>query len=76
MPPHATTKDAPAPTKRVSLKETIRKRAYELYLQRGNQPGSDLGDWLKAEKEIRRAEEEAIDETSEESFPASDPPAY
>jgi hypothetical protein len=72
---------APAPVKKTlieqpSLEERIRQRAYELYLQRGNQPGSGLDDWLQAEKEIRRAEEEAIDEASEESFPASDPPAH
>ena len=58
------------------LDERIRHRAYELYLQRGSQPGLELADWLQAETEIRSAEEEAIDEASEESFPASDPPAH
>lgn len=37
------------------LEERIRIRAYELYLQRGTQFGSTVGDWLQAEEEIRRA---------------------
>ena len=65
-----------APIETLSLEERIRRRAYELYVQRGSQFGSELDDWLQAEEEIRRTEDEAIEEASEESFPASDPPAY
>ena len=45
------------------LEERIRRRAYELYILRGNESGSELDDWLQAAEEIRRAEEEAIAET-------------
>jgi hypothetical protein len=55
------------------MDERIRQRAYELYLQRDNSPGDELDDWLRAEAEIQR--EDAVDESSEESFPASDAPA-
>ena len=30
----------------------IRTRAYEIYLQRGTQPGYELEDWLQAEREL------------------------
>ena len=33
--------------------EQIRRRAYELYLERGEQPGHELEDWLQAEREIQ-----------------------
>ena len=32
----------------------IRRRAYEIYLERGEQPGSELEDWLQAERELER----------------------
>ena len=32
--------------------EKIAKRAYELFEARGGLPGNDLGDWLRAEREI------------------------
>ena len=37
----------------VSVSEQeIRERAYEIYLQRGAQPGHELEDWLQAEREL------------------------
>jgi hypothetical protein len=35
--------------------EGIRRRAYEIYLERGEQPGCDLDDWLQAERELQQA---------------------
>ncbi len=32
--------------------QEIRIRAYEIYLQRGGQPGHELEDWLRAELEF------------------------
>ena len=59
-----------------SIQEKIRRRAYEIYVERGSQAGSELDDWLRAEAEILRAEDAAVEEASEQSFPASDSPAY
>jgi hypothetical protein len=35
--------------------EEIRRRAYEIYLERGEQPGRDPDDWLQAERELEGA---------------------
>ena len=32
--------------------EKIRIRAYEIYMERGGEPGHDLDDWLQAEREL------------------------
>jgi hypothetical protein len=36
----------------LSRDEAIRCRAYDIYLERGDQPGSALDDWLQAEREL------------------------
>ena len=59
MPATARVKEPPIET--LPLEERIQRRAYELYVLRGNESGSELDDWLQAEEEIRRAEE-ALDE--------------
>jgi hypothetical protein len=38
----------------INLEDEIRRRAYELYQQRGAAPGSDVEDWLAAEREVRQ----------------------
>jgi hypothetical protein len=37
-----------------SREQEIRNRAYEIYLQRGRQPGYELEDWLQAERELTK----------------------
>ena len=34
--------------------DRVARRAYELYQQRGGEPGRDLDDWLEAERELAR----------------------
>ena len=34
--------------------EEIRRRAYEIYLERGEQQGRELDDWLQAERELEQ----------------------
>jgi hypothetical protein len=36
----------------IHLQEDVRRRAYQIYEQRGATPGSDVEDWLQAEAEI------------------------
>jgi hypothetical protein len=43
------TRSKPIP---IDLEEEVRRRAYQIYEQRGATPGSDIEDWLRAEAEI------------------------
>jgi hypothetical protein len=36
----------------LAREEEIKHRAYEIYLERGEEPGRDLEDWLQAEREL------------------------
>jgi len=38
----------------INLDDEIRRRAYELYQQRGTASGSEAEDWLTAEREVRQ----------------------
>ena len=42
------------------LQEQIRRRAYELYEQRGRNDGHDLNDWLQAELEMTQQTSKSI----------------
>ena len=41
--------------------EQIRNRAHEIYIESGRQPGTELENWLQAEKELRKALAEGLD---------------
>jgi hypothetical protein len=41
------------PRVKVEVSELIRRRAYELFEERGRQSGHDGDDWLRAEQEAR-----------------------
>jgi hypothetical protein len=43
-------------TDSLPLEEQIRRRAHEIWLKRGGHAGSDVADWLEAEREITREE--------------------
>src|SRR6266446_10685538 len=57
--PQATSTQAEAgevSTENSARDEEIRRRAYEIYLERGEQPGRELDDWLQAERELEGGE--------------------
>jgi hypothetical protein len=45
----------------LSLEERVRLRAHQLYVDRGNESGSELDDWLQAEEEISAEQEEHLE---------------
>ena len=50
---HATFEEPLAET--VSFEDLIRQRAHQICLAGGCEPGSDVSNWLQAEKEILRS---------------------
>jgi len=43
---------AGASVRNAAREDEIRLRAYEIYLQRGGEPGREMEDWLQAEREL------------------------
>ncbi|HUB81760.1 MAG TPA: DUF2934 domain-containing protein [Bryobacteraceae bacterium] len=43
------------------LEERIRLRAHQLYVERGNESGSEVDDWLQAEEELLAAQEARLE---------------
>jgi hypothetical protein len=41
-----------APLEQAARDEDIGLRAFEIYLERGEEPGLELDDWLQAEREL------------------------
>lgn len=47
---------APGPTESAPVTDAdVARRAYDLYLARGREPGHDVEDWLQAERDLRGA---------------------
>ena len=47
--------------------DAIARRAYELYLSRGSEPGHEVEDWLRAEAELKAASGEEEEPRSTEA---------
>jgi hypothetical protein len=54
---HSVTKERS--TKKVPAQEEIRKRAFEIHIERGGIHGCDLDDWLQAFRELQEKHHEA-----------------
>jgi hypothetical protein len=46
--------------------EEVARRAYEIYQDRGSEPGLDLDDWFQAEQDLRMTRLRIADETPEQ----------
>jgi len=49
-----------------SISANIRSKAYELFLMRGDSPGSDVDDWLQAERQLMWAPDIELSEKEKE----------
>lgn len=55
-----TESQCPAPTP-----EQIQKRAHEIFMARGGEPGRELDDWLLAERELKAGIERQKEQSAE-----------
>ena len=46
-----TQQESANPTQQLDM-ERIQERAHQLYMDRGQEPGHELDDWLQAEREV------------------------
>jgi hypothetical protein len=44
----------------IEATQLIQKRAYELFMERGQEPGRELDDWLQAEQGIRKQQQNRV----------------
>ncbi|ADO70588.1 DUF2934 domain-containing protein [Stigmatella aurantiaca] len=51
--PKAASSQTPEPTRNAPSNEQIARRAYEIYLARGGEHGSNEQDWFQAERELK-----------------------
>jgi Protein of unknown function (DUF2934) len=57
-------------TKKVPSQAEIEFLAYQLFLERGGEPGHDLSDWLEAEEQLKtRSEVEAASSQRTDTAP-------
>jgi hypothetical protein len=52
--PHPTAREKDTSLPNTVTSEQIALRAYQIYLERGEQPGSDVDDWLEAERQLNQ----------------------
>ena len=43
----------------LSARDAIALRAYELFEERGHEPGRDVDDWLRAERELKKRSQQS-----------------
>src|SRR5262249_52072280 len=66
-PPVASTPPQPLTDASEPSEQDIRLRAYQRYLERGQQPGTDFDDWIAAERDLH---------SERRSYSPGDPDAY
>ena len=52
-----------------SFDDRVRRRAYELYLARGGAGGSEMDDWLEAERQLLFPAEQSMSSALEATSP-------